>query len=102
MLERTPRLERRRPDLQEGVVLLSPAEPREVKQDSRLFYLAWSIPAQSSESIGTVEDQAVNPFGVTRGVFDCDRTAPACRQYVKALEAGGFNDTFEITKPVVE
>src|SRR5262245_57265007 len=64
MVERAAGLEVRGPDLREGVVLLSPAELREIEQHAGLLDLGGLIlPPHPAQRVGAVEDEAAHRSG---------------------------------------
>ena len=91
------------PDLEEGVVLQSPSEAREVEKHARLFHLFWLVAApQAAARVGPVENETIDPLGMPRRVFDRDRSAPAGRHQRKSPEARGIDHLLEILDPGFE
>jgi len=85
------------------VVLLSPAELREIEQHPGLLDLVGLIlPPHPAERVGAVEDEAAHPFGMAGRIFDGDRSALAGRHQRKLPEARGVDHAFEIAHPGLE
>src|SRR6202035_978705 len=103
MLERAARLESRRPDLQERVVLLAPAKLGEIEQHPAFFNLVRQVrPTQPSAPVGAVEDELIHTLGMPRRVFDGDRPALTGGQQRKTLKGCGLDDTFKVANPGLE
>lgn len=103
MVRRPARLKERGPYPYKVMILLSPADPREIAPYPRLIHLTWrTCPPQSALGIGTVEDETAHPLGMPDRIFDCDGTAPAGSHQGKLPEAGRLNHTFEIAHPGLE
>ena len=86
MLERAARLESRRPDLQERVVFLAPAELREIEQHPAFFNFVRQVgPAQPSTPVGAIKDELIHTLRMPGRVFDGDWSALAGGQHRKTL-----------------
>src|SRR5882757_4535164 len=89
--------------MEEGVVLLGPAEPREVEHDPRSVLGIRRIPAPPSPpSVGAVEDEMGHLLRMPGGILNCDRTAPAGPHHGKSPEGSGLNHALEIAHPGLE
>jgi hypothetical protein len=74
MFERAAGLEMRSRDLEEGMVLPTPTQRREVEQHPGLIGLFWSVAShQTTTSVSAEADQAVHPLGMAGRVFETRR-----------------------------
>ena len=100
MLRRAARLEERGPYLHEGVVLLAPAKPCQVAQDTSFLHLGWRIrPTLPASRIGAVEDEMAHPLRMTHRILDGDGAAPAGPHHGEPPKTGCLDHAFKITYP---
>src|SRR3954453_14635407 len=91
------------PYLEEGVILISPAKPREIEQNLSFLDLTRRIrPPQAAKRVSAVENQMAHALRMPSCVFDCDRAPLAGGNQRKARKIGGLDHTFEITHPSLE
>src|SRR3981081_1032351 len=103
MLDRPAWLERIRPYLQQGMVVLRPADAREIGQHPCLFdFLRPIMPPHPSKRVGAEEYKFANPLRMPRCILDGDRTTLARSQNRKLLEPGRIDDGFEVADPSFE
>src|SRR5262245_58613059 len=97
MLQRAARLKSRRPYLQEGMVLLAPAEPREIQHHPGLLDVFRPIrAAQLAASIGAIEDEVAHTLGMPDRVLDRDGTTSTGAHQSKAPERCSLDYALEI------
>ena len=103
MLKRSAGLEMRSPDLQKGMVLPSPAEPRKIKQHPRLFGFFRAIrPPQSPARVGAVEDETADTFRMAGSILYGDWATPARSQQIKLSDGCCVDNAFEIVNPILK
>src|SRR6266481_8346865 len=102
MVRRPARLKQRSPKMEEGVVLLRPAEPREIEHDPP-FLVIRRIPAQPPPPrVGAVKDEVGHLLRMPGCILNCDRTAPAGPHHGKSPEGSCLNHALEIAHPGFE
>jgi hypothetical protein len=85
------------------VILIAPAESRELEQGFRLLHLLREIETlRPAARESTVADQMAYTLGMAGCILDGDRTALADPQQRKPLEASGVDRAFEIAHPALE